>query len=429
MHQSYDRVWYSRNGGYHSAMRTYRNRHGSVPEEIRVKLREASYGKGQVQVHEVFALAGVEKPTRKETRAERKLRIPPEERLAPELPDPCTLDSPSMEYLPGWACTLAVIPKGSKVALRKISHQQMRLLHAILSVYLGGSGHSQTGDFVQVQPTDRFPGSVYWIRPTRGAVMGDAARVSRREMLGADPVTIVFENPMRVRAPKPVAAGQYRLRIRNITPVVHTRASLCGRSKGESIIQPTSKTIQQALNRVSQVLGLTTPERNIQISVLGCDTESVECFVGGGVSGHFQRGKKRGVVEGWIGVIDVECNAVAAWLLQCAEFVSLGGSSALGFGRVRVEPMPTDKKKQISHAPECFRFRATRTASLQFIELFAPSMDVPTAAKAIENILARSTRVGELKNKQQFASADYPDTTFVATDEGIVIGVVKEVPT
>lgn len=451
MHGAYDREWCRTNSGYHNAMRKYRHEYGSVPDEIRLKLREVAYGKGPIHVREVFARAGIKGRPKNAvldpstgqkhrvlwgesepplTRAERKARIPPEDRLAPELPDPCTLDSPALDYLPGWACAISLFPKGCTKPLVDVDYQRMRLLHACLSSYLGGVGHSRRGDLVQALPSAKSPGRIYWTRTSRETVMGDSARVVRNDMLGGEPFTVVLENPMRVRAPKPFAAGQYRLRISSIQPVVHTRSILTengyGRKKGESIIEPTGVTLQQTLNRVAEILGLTVPNRNIQISVLGCDTEPVDCFVGGIKKGKFQRGWKTGHVIGWVGVIDVECNAVAAWLLKCAEIVALGGSSSLGFGRVRVEPMPTDKKKQIAHAPAFYRFRATYTAMQQFRSHFAPTMDPPAAAKALESVLARAVKVSEMKDKHIFESSEYPGTKFVSCDDGTIVSVTKE---
>jgi hypothetical protein len=47
---------------------------------------------------------------------------------------------------------------------------------------------------------------------------------------------------------------------------------------------------------------------------------------------------KVGPVRGWSGSVVVETNAVGRWLLECAgRGLGLGGRTAFGFGRVRVE--------------------------------------------------------------------------------------------
>lgn len=55
------------------------------------------------------------------------------------------------------------------------------------------------------------------------------------------------------------------------------------------------------------------------------------------VSSALKIGYERGVVGASWGSLIVECNATGRWLLDCAALVGLGGKTAFGFGRVRVE--------------------------------------------------------------------------------------------
>lgn len=145
----------------------------------------------------------------------------------------------------------------------------------------------------------------------------------------------------RVLAPRPRDAGTYRVRVLTRTPIV-LRQSLSGaaRAAGASRAPLDAPTcIAGPLAHTALWLGLMTPASAIVADVTSFDLERVldeDDEEGVIVGGHWRSGDHTGRIIGHGGWLEVECNAVGRWLLDCAARIGLGGKTTLGFGRIQV---------------------------------------------------------------------------------------------
>ena len=193
-----------------------------------------------------------------------------------------------------------------------------RLVHGLVSRLLG-EDHTQVARWALAMPAGAR-GSGWGVVLFRA---DDAARLAgraERVRVGAREVDLRTGPVVRLKAPPMLARGRHRVTVDAVSPVSHL---VDGRAR--PIFAPTVQTILGALGDVSQRLGLSVGR--MHVARVACRTAPERVVMGG----HM------GAVPGWIGRLEIECNAPAAWLLACARHAGLGGRVAFGMGRVRVE--------------------------------------------------------------------------------------------
>jgi hypothetical protein len=230
-------------------------------------------------------------------------------------PQPWLLGAPPYgSHLPGGGVELHVSPPPAWA----VEHRHVRLLHGLVTALLGHE-HAQTADVALVP----WPSGLGWGLYVRDE---EAARsLASREHDG-----VLFDRPVRVRcgplvrlrAPIVRRRGHQRVRVDTVTPVViSTLASTV------THLAPTSESLRSTLSvNLARRLGLEIDPATLPLEIVEHDTRPERVPIGGTF----------GVVPGWSGRVVVDTNAVGRWLLECAARIGLGGSVALGFGRVRV---------------------------------------------------------------------------------------------
>lgn len=221
---------------------------------------------------------------------------------------------PFAPYLPGCAATITLTPEPRwPVALRNA-----RALHGVLTKLSDRPHDAHLPGWSLFPYADGW--AVYWQIPEGEPLV--AARAHRVNVFNGDRM-LTFGPLLRVKAPTVRRRGHQRVRVDAITPVVV-------RSMGGRVarLTPDAPSIISALTRFyPQRLGLEIPPEHVCVEVLSHETFQEVVPVGG----------KWGLVRGWVGHCVLEVNAVARWLLECADRgLGLGGRTALGFGRVRV---------------------------------------------------------------------------------------------
>lgn len=322
--------------------------HGLLTPETRAAL-SVLRGVGRLPPAEAWARAGLTRPPI--VRAPRRTPpatppavtptpVTPAAPTEPDVtPDPWSLPSPQVECV-GYALDLTVCPL-PEVAL---SLRHTRALHGALSLALE-EDHVQWGvaHFALAPSRGRLGWHPIFFARDRAARMrgtthpitlpepssAQSPRRKRRRKSDTLHRTMTFgELVWRVQAPPPLAAGRYRVTVETLTPLCFTT---CRRRT--TIRTPQASTFTGGLRRVAEAVGVTVPDADLAFGAITHATEPVRVEVGG----HVQRGTtERGVLLAIEGSLTVECNAVAAWLLQCAARIGLGGSTAYGFGRVHV---------------------------------------------------------------------------------------------
>ena len=321
----------------------------------------------------VRTLRGQTKLTADEGRA--LLGLPPvgrkTPRPAPEAPphdarDPWALPSPTADCV-GYTLALDIRPRPHPA----LTLASTRLLHGALSHALR-EDHAPDGvaHFALVpveggigwQPLFFVRARAERLRDTAHPMtLPDGARPTRRRRKGPETLhrTLAF-GPLvwRVRAPVALPAGRYRVTIETLTPLCFTTCR-----HRTSVRTPQVSTFVGGLRRVADAVGVTACASDLAFGAITHATEPVRVEVGG----HVHRGThERGVLLAIEGTLTVECNAVAAWLLQCAERGGLGGSTAFGFGRVRVSVAPaTAAVETVSRSVATLPFSALRSPRLK----------------------------------------------------------------
>jgi len=131
-----------------------------------------------------------------------------------------------------------------------------------------------------------------------------------------------FSPLRRLKAPLVSTRGHQKVRISTVTPV-----STGNDGHKNTHLRPTSGNIKSTLVRhMSPRLGLYLPQENVCVEVVRQETESEYIPIGG----------KFGNLYGWVGMVELEVNAVARWLLEVSSMIGLGGRTSLGFGRIRL---------------------------------------------------------------------------------------------
>lgn len=304
------RAWRERNRVYHNACCALRKR-GLLTDEARAAL-QALKGRADVPEAEVRAIL-------------RRLDLQRPEASDPEVwiedgPTVWERSSPTLAHLPVTAARLSgPLPQRWHPAytyrlfsalfrsLRR-PHAPTHPTHAIL--------HDAGSWWLQAYGDAPLPARFVLVTQGRGAY--------REERIEVSPLRL------RLRAPAAVAAGQYRTRLRLLTPLVVRAAS---RTDARHVRTDDLVDLRGSLAALSRRLDVPHHESELHATVVARDAERVEMAIGG----HLHRVAKRGHGEGLLGTLTVECNAPALWLLRSAVLVGLGSDTARGFGRLRLE--------------------------------------------------------------------------------------------
>jgi len=222
---------------------------------------------------------------------------------------------PFAPYLPGGACEITISP----VPRWPIELRNARALHGVLTA-LTKRRHGQHPAWSLIPWQSGW--AVYWYGDD------DARRFAGTRhainLFHADR-EIRFSHLARFRAPVVTRRGRTRLRVDTITP-----ATLSRHGHKTALLPLTSEAIEKSLRALGERFGIDSPVKADPVR-----HELRRALVS--VGGHWQRGTaKPGLVVAWEGWFEADCNAPAAWLMRVAERVGFGGTTAIGFGRVRV---------------------------------------------------------------------------------------------
>lgn len=230
------------------------------------------------------------------------------------------------------AVQLSVLTREGKPSRRIHDEYGLRLLHGVLhrSLEVGHRLHANAFALTIRRGT-------VWLVTTDADVLSRLRSLQRVLFSGdRDEYQVIVGARSKMRAPPPRDAGQWRARVVIERPLVLTRGSLLNGRESKRL-RDAPEGLESQLERICIRLGLPVPP--IVCRVLHADVERVldsDGVDGVRVGGHIQL-ETPGRVAALVGVLDVECNAAGRWLLDCAALVGLGGKTAFGFGRVRVE--------------------------------------------------------------------------------------------
>src|SRR5512145_1062550 len=232
--------------------------------------------------------------------------------------DPWLAPAPRLDMIPG-----AFMPIFFDAYGRRFEHWQISALHGMLTRITGP--HQPNNPVFSLLP---WPSGCGWALYLRDCEM--AARLgARAHVVEFDGTTteLMLGVARRIKAPA-VTAGAWKMRVTALTPV-HCRSDH-GRVQYTA---PTSNNIRGTLDSfTARRLGIKTQKGDVQVRMLDAKQAFPDAVRLAG------NGQKLGEMSGWSGSVDVEVNALGRLLLECAGLgIGLGGKTAFGFGRVRVE--------------------------------------------------------------------------------------------
>lgn len=202
--------------------------------------------------------------------------------------------------------------------------RNMRGIHgavtALLAETVGIRHREHTPTFAARIHDERSVRVVVWDERATNLADGSFAGV-----LWDRPTTFAVRDMVEVAAPPRVTRrGRIPVRLTTVTPITMSKD---GHTRAE--VRPTQATIERSLRgSFLERVGLQGMDPDlVRAEVTSIRTEPA----------HVPLGGKYGVVGGWSGQVDLEVNAPALWLLQCAEKVGLGSRVSFGFGRIVVE--------------------------------------------------------------------------------------------
>lgn len=299
--------WHDRNASYHRARAALRKR-GLLTPEVEARVRSALHERGEVPAAEIAALYA-------------ECGVGPRSRR-PARPSAAVDPAPWVEPSPSLDRPLCVARELRVPARRGLDHFEARLLHGALSTRLRLEHEPGRPAFSLVLPTRERAGWLIGYEPRATEL------TTHHAMLGGSLCLVELGARHRVRPPPVRAPGSYRARIVALSPIVFSHR-IGDANYGLPQREPVAL--------VSQLRALATRLRidvgAIEARVLSRDLVACDVRVGG----HVQVGTEHGMVGASWGSLVVECNATGRWLLDCAALVGLGGKTAFGFGRVRVE--------------------------------------------------------------------------------------------
>ncbi len=227
-------------------------------------------------------------------------------------------------YLKGGACSLRFTP----APRRRPTLEDVHLIHGAVSTVLGESG---------VPHHDRWPVFSLSLDAVGQITLllfdEDACAVIAngrcRVHVGDVPATMHVGPLTRMRAPIVFGSGPRLLRVSAETPVVIRRTvrNAAPGHRGGYHATPTTENLRHAIgHQFAARFGLGHQEFG-RIELVDRWTHGVRRTSGAKVK----------FTWGWLGDVTLKVDATGEWLLRLAEIVGLGGRTAYGFGRVRVE--------------------------------------------------------------------------------------------
>lgn len=220
---------------------------------------------------------------------------------------------PYGSHLPGYSMSISLEPN------LVIQSHHRQLLHGLLTKLIGEDHDSLTPAW-RLFPVDYGCGwGVHAYDETTAKKLLSRVWPGR---IGKHGCRVTFSRKTALKSPA-LKRGKHRLTVTAITPV-------CIRAEGEYRQQPTAGNFLWSLrHRVCSHLGLDIPVEAMHVKIL--DTRTTPRTE--------KLGEKVGYVRGWVGEVDIEANAIAAWLLYAASWCTgLGSRTAWGMGTIRVLP-------------------------------------------------------------------------------------------
>lgn len=326
-------------GAYYNARASLRRR-GLLTSETAAALLPLR-GKGHIEVSAALAMCGLGSlarapKTKRAATPETDLSI---SRDAWSLPSP-THNGPLMHAF------RLVLSQHGQQRLRVRDYYGARLLHGALHRALGVGHDLDKTPFSLVLPSQRER-ALWMLTSDEDVITRLLAWESPRVILGDDrePHDLRIAERSRLRLPPPREPGQYRARVIASSPLVLKKSNRAiakseastrhGLYRQQLQTKPTE--LVGSLEHVASRAGIRVDKHTVIARVILHDLDEIEGGIR--VGGHWQSGPTRGHIACMVGVIDVECNAIGRWLLDCAALVGLGGKTAIGFGRVRVRDL------------------------------------------------------------------------------------------
>lgn len=244
------------------------------------------------------------------------------ERVRNWLAEPPAYDA----FFKGGACEVRVEPRPQRWGFYALGD-----LHGMVSSILGDSG---------VPHHPRFPMFTVSMdgigRPT--LILADdecAALVANGRFpieVNRRPGKVIVGPLRRLRTPTVFGRGQRIIRIHSESPVV-VRRTVRKREPGHQGAYHTTPTSENMASTIGtqfcERLGLGLDTNNAEVELIDKQTRGVKVYTSTKVK----------LTWGWEGTVTLRVNAPAEWLFRAAEVIGLGGRTAYGFGRIRVEGM------------------------------------------------------------------------------------------
>jgi hypothetical protein len=204
-------------------------------------------------------------------------------------------------------------------------HRHLSALHGIITSLTGA--HDRNVPNFTLVPWHRGCG---WGVYCRHSDMARAlAGTTNAVRLGSGIVRLRFGSLYRFKTPRIDRRGHRRLRIDSITPVC-VRCTNGADNTQKLYTAPTSGNLRSTLAMMTpKRLDLLVDESTVMLEMLERHTIPATLSLAG-------RDGRLGNMRGWTGHVIVDCNAVAHWLLLVSERIGYGGTTAFGFGRIRL---------------------------------------------------------------------------------------------
>jgi hypothetical protein len=222
--------------------------------------------------------------------------------------------APDLGYLPG-----AFVPLALENGFR-FEHWQISALHGMVTSITGP--HTPNDPNFSLFPWHKGCGWAAYIRDLELAK--SVAMKTHVVDFRGEAMDLAVGWMVRVKAPK-VPAGAWKLRVTAVTPVQVRNAGVT------TYTSPTANNIRGTLEAfTARRLGIHVDKHDVQVEMLSHETSPDRINLSG-------RSEFAGI-RGWVGHVDLRVNALARLMLEsCATGMGLGGKTAFGFGRIKVE--------------------------------------------------------------------------------------------
>lgn len=341
--------WREQNNGYWLAHTSLRKRGLITPE--RLAALQVLKGQGRLSTTEALERAGLGHLI-----ADGKRKPPPPFELATGAPNPIVwgIGSPSLSRPFMHAAEIRLIQRGV-CRSSSIGFADAIKFHGAIHNALGKSHDYIARDWTLVLPSpadrrlwmiaphaeffEQLPPSVTLYAPPESL---NEFRPRARAFWEPAPHELRVGMRAAIRPPVTREPGMYRVRVNLLTPLVLRKSVTKAMRLADEVVREIvedPKSLAGSLEHVAMWLGLQTPNAAIHAAVTGFDVERVldaDDEDGVIVGGHWRDGERTGRIAGLLGWIDLECNAVARWLLDCAVRTGIGARTTLGFGRIEV---------------------------------------------------------------------------------------------